>query len=127
MKAFAHPSSDTQALADLNESIRNTVIVADGHIAAIADLILALDPHLPPVLCNLAGTLAIRTRTESTPDGPHAAAVIEIQDSGTGIPDHITDRIFDQFFTTKPIGTGTTFTIRLPIGPEIPPTSSQSD
>jgi PAS domain S-box-containing protein len=31
----------------------------------------------------------------------------EITDSGHGIPDHIAERIFNPFFTTKPIGRGT--------------------
>jgi two-component system NtrC family sensor kinase len=33
--------------------------------------------------------------------------VIEIQDTGTGIPPEILDRIFDPFFSTKPRGVGT--------------------
>jgi PAS domain S-box-containing protein len=37
--------------------------------------------------------------------GPHI--LIEVGDSGTGIPPEILDRIFDPFFTTKGIGEGT--------------------
>ncbi|HST81115.1 MAG TPA: AAA family ATPase [Kineosporiaceae bacterium] len=133
MKAFAQPSSDTQTPADLNEAIRNTVIVADSHIQPVADVILDL-ADLPPVLCNLAdinqailnliinaahaitdaaqagrgrGTLTIRTRAETTTGPAVGTVIIEIQDTGTGIPADIADRVFDQFFTTKPIGTGT--------------------
>jgi signal transduction histidine kinase len=32
---------------------------------------------------------------------------ISIQDNGTGIPHEIKERIFDRFFTTKPVGEGT--------------------
>ena len=71
--------------------------------------------------------------------------MVEITDSGSGMPPHIQQRIFDPFFTTKEVGkgtgqglaiahnvivdkhggtikvnsapgAGTTFTIRLPIG-----------
>ena len=47
------------------------------------------------------GWLSITTRAE---DGQ---AVIEVADTGAGIqPDHLS-RIYDPFFTTKPIGQGT--------------------
>ena len=35
------------------------------------------------------------------------AVSIEISDNGGGIPAHLEDKIFDQFFTTKPAGEGT--------------------
>jgi signal transduction histidine kinase len=38
-------------------------------------------------------------------DGEHA--VVEIQDTGGGIPESIRPRIFDPFFTTKEVGKGT--------------------
>ena len=41
---------------------------------------------------------------EATP-GPHI--LIQVDDTGTGIPKHIVDKIFDPFFTTKEIGSGT--------------------
>jgi signal transduction histidine kinase len=85
------------------------------------------------------GKIRVRTR----PDGEFA--IVEISDSGVGMPAHIQQRIFDPFFTTKEVGkgtgqglaiahnvivdkhggtikvasspgAGTTFTIRLPIG-----------
>ena len=37
--------------------------------------------------------------------GPHV--VLEVADTGTGIPPGILDKIFDPFFTTKPAGQGT--------------------
>ncbi len=46
-------------------------------------------------------TIRIRARAE---DG---WAVVEVKDSGCGIPAHIRERIFDPFFTTKAVGEGT--------------------
>jgi len=47
-----------------------------------------------------SGTLTLRAFASGV------CAVVEIQDSGPGIPPEIRDRIFDQFFTTKPEGEG---------------------
>jgi two-component system NtrC family sensor kinase len=46
------------------------------------------------------GTLTVRTIAGST------VAVVEIQDSGIGIPPDIRARLFEPFFTNKPQGTG---------------------
>jgi PAS domain S-box-containing protein len=172
MKAFAHPGGEGKDASDLNEAIRNTLIVADSEIKLVADVVLDLG-HLPPVVCNLGdinqailnlvinaahamsdaeatgrgrGTLTIRTRSEDS-----ATVLVEIQDTGNGIPDDIADRVFEQFFTTKAVGigtgqglslvytlihdrhkgtinfssepgVGTTFSLRLPNGqPQVPP------
>ena len=82
--------------------------------------------QLEQVIINLAvngrdampegGVLTIRTETvqveqerklkdESMPPGTYA--LIEVEDSGCGIPPEHLDRIFDPFFSTKEVGAGT--------------------
>jgi two-component system NtrC family sensor kinase len=44
------------------------------------------------------------------PDSPHdrgpSVAIVEVQDTGLGIPADIRPRLFEPFFTNKPNGTG---------------------
>ncbi|HEX6221522.1 MAG TPA: HAMP domain-containing sensor histidine kinase, partial [Acidimicrobiia bacterium] len=47
------------------------------------------------------GSLSITARNEG------AEVVVEVSDSGGGVPDDVIDRIFDPFFTTKEPGKGT--------------------
>jgi PAS domain S-box-containing protein len=127
MKAFGHPGGEEKALCDLNEAVRNTLIVTNSEIKAHADVVLELG-ELPPALCNISdinqvilnlvvnaahaieeaikdgrprGTITVRTHT----DGPDI--VLEVQDTGSGMPPEVAERVFEQFFTTKAVGSGT--------------------
>jgi signal transduction histidine kinase len=50
---------------------------------------------------NGSGQLVVRTAAE------FGRVLVEIRDSGAGIPEQIRDHIFEPFFTTKPVGEGT--------------------
>nr|WP_246297208.1 ATP-binding protein [Janibacter cremeus] len=49
-----------------------------------------------------SGTLRVTTRP-----GPDNAVVVEIGDTGPGMPPEVAERAFEAFFTTKPVGQGT--------------------
>jgi signal transduction histidine kinase len=127
MKEFAHPDQKEMTAVDLNRSIQSTLIVGRTEYKYVADLETDLG-ELPPVMCyageinqavlnivtNAAhaigdvagdngprGLITVRTRCEGND------VVVQITDTGGGIPAWVADRIFDPFFTTKAVGKGT--------------------
>jgi signal transduction histidine kinase len=106
---------------DIAESIANTLAIMKGKIGNRIMVVQDLSPDLPPieavggglsqVWTNLIdnaldamggeGTLEIRGRKSEE------GVVVEIVDSGSGIPPEIRPCIFDPFYTTKPQGSGT--------------------
>jgi PAS domain S-box-containing protein len=126
MKSFGHPGNEEKTEVDLNEAVTSTLTVANNELKYVAEVVTEVG-ELPPVLChrgdinqvvlNLVinaahavaasadergrGEIRVRTRADN------GWAVIEVADTGTGIPPAIADKVFDQFFTTKEVGTGT--------------------
>lgn len=59
------------------------------------------------LLINACQTIAIQGEIKISTQCKQGAIYISIQDNGEGIaPEHI-EKLYDPFFTTKPIGTGT--------------------
>ena len=52
-----------------------------------------------------AGALGAAPAERNLPD-ERSGALLEVSDTGPGIPDELLERVFDPFFTTKPGGTG---------------------
>lgn len=119
---LAQPYHKAPGWVDMNRTARDTLSLLgyqmrQQKVQAMQDL----DPDIPPIwaresgmrgvcmnLCMNAvqamprgGALTVRTRREGD------MVVLEVLDTGVGIdPAHI-DRIWDPFFTTKPVGQGT--------------------
>ena len=126
MKEFAHPDQQQQAAADLNSALASTLVIARNEYKDVADVETDFG-ELPPVTCQIGelnqsflniivnAAHAIADVTKLRPRGlirvstrqVGGDAVVEIADSGAGIPEGIRERIFDPFFTTKGIGRGT--------------------
>jgi PAS domain S-box-containing protein len=116
----------TAGITKLISRLISENIVLKVEPAAVALPILADTGMIEQVLVNLAvnardampegGTLRIRTRFDPCPPSKTNAkpppsvdgwAVLEVIDTGKGIPPEIMPRIFEPFFTTKPAGNGT--------------------
>ena len=129
LKEFSHPGSASKTPADLAQIAQNALTVSRHEWKYVAEVVTDFSPDVRPVPCiadqvgqvilNLVinaahaigdtlkprnrerGVIAVRTRHSDT------HAIVEIQDDGTGIPDHVRARLFEPFFTTKPVGKGT--------------------
>jgi two-component system NtrC family sensor kinase len=121
MRDFYRPDRGEMAPYDLNHMLEETIALAGLALRhAAIQMIFTPDTNLKiatgnaeqlrQVFLNMiinageampqGGTLTVRTSA-----GP-AVAVVEIQDTGTGIPESIRRRLFEPFFTNKPNGTG---------------------
>lgn len=126
MKVFSHPGTRELQAVDLNNLLESTITVSRNEWKYYALVETQFAKDLPKILCypgelnqvflNLIvngahaiqsrkldslGTIKIQTRISGN------LALIDFEDTGTGIPETIRDRVFDPFFTTKGVGKGT--------------------
>lgn len=128
MKVFSHPGTEGRVAMDLNQAVESTCVVARNEWKYVANLETDLDDELPKIVCfpgevnQMILNLVINAAhaIEAANNGPTSMgliristrckgdwAVLEVSDTGTGIPAKIRDQIFVPFFTTKPVGKGT--------------------
>jgi PAS domain S-box-containing protein len=110
---------------NVNESLDNTLVILQNRLKHIAKVESRYEESIPPVLCgpdlsqvwtnilsnacdaieSLGGQGEKLIRITTRSEDQHA--VVEIFNVGPSIPQEILPKIFNPFFTTKPIGKGT--------------------
>ncbi len=124
LKVFTR-GDETLGLVNVPNLLRTAVKMAGNEIRHRARLVedftdvprvLADQARLGQVFLNLlanaaqametgkADTNELRVRTRVDDDGD---VVVEIEDTGPGIPPAVAERVFEPYYTTKPIGKGT--------------------
>jgi signal transduction histidine kinase len=126
-KEFADPNLHEKTLTDINEAITSTLIISNNATKYVAEIEAELG-DVPSILCHRGevnqvvlslivnaahaigevvkdtgakGVIHIKTWTDP------GWIRISIRDTGTGMAPEILDKIYEPFFTTKPVGTGT--------------------
>jgi PAS domain S-box-containing protein len=126
LRIFSRSEEDRRGPVDLHRTIESTLRMAYNEIRHRARLVKDFAPSLPQIEANESrlgqvflnlvvnaaqaitegraedNEIRISTRTDAS-----GAAVVEIRDTGAGIPEEVKSKLFTPFFTTKPASIGT--------------------
>ena len=126
VKNYSHMDEAPQQMVDLHEGLDSTLTMLKFKLRGI-EIKRDYDATLPPVLAhgselNQVWTNLLDNAADVLKNGDDARrgalieiktlrdaqnAVVSIKDNGPGIPDEIKKRIFEPFYTTKGVGSGT--------------------
>jgi signal transduction histidine kinase len=125
MNRFARGDDRSGGAVDVTRALDAALMMAEPQIRARARLVKQFEPV--PLACGNAGLLeqaflnVLLNAVQATPEGqPHRHEIVvrlgvddqgsievEVCDTGSGIPPDAIERVFEPFFSTKPVGEGT--------------------
>ncbi|MGH9402787.1 MAG: sensor histidine kinase [Terriglobia bacterium] len=121
VKEYSYMDQSPVQEVDIRRGLENTLLIFGYRFKSGVTVVRDYAPDLPRVCAHggelnqvwtnlidnaldaMAGKGELRVRTARDPDG----VLVEIGDTGPGVPPEIQARIFDPFFTTKGVGEGT--------------------
>ncbi len=125
LRLYAHDSNGQFDKHALDKIVQDTLLLIEHQLKSWSNITVhtRLAPNLPDLECDrdeisqalinllnnardampAGGEITIRTDYA----GLHDQLLLEVSDSGSGIPEEIQNKIFDPFFTTKALGQGT--------------------
>ncbi len=124
LRVFSRLDEEARKEANINECIDSTVVLLRNKTKNKIEIIRQLDSDLPSIWCY-PGQLnqvfmnmimnAIQAMPEDKKDGvimiqsesTEDNVCITIRDNGSGMSPEVMNRIFEPFYTTKPVGVGT--------------------
>jgi PAS domain S-box-containing protein len=128
MSTFSRADALNVKFTQLNDVLNSTLDLMrlDKRMKSTIEIAVSLDPTLPKtmvdegqmsqVFINIilnaldampeGGKLSVTTRQDRDDQG-RESIMIEFADTGSGIPEHDLQKIFDPFYTTKEVGKGT--------------------
>ena len=121
MKGYSHLDKARFESMDVHDGLESTLIILGHKLKRGVEVVRNYDRRLPKICAQAGelnqvwtnvidnaidamdgkGTLTVRTARE------HDCVLVEIGDTGPGIPAELQRRIFEPFFTTKDVGQGT--------------------
>jgi PAS domain S-box-containing protein len=124
LKAFSRSDPDARGPLDVRRVLESAINMAGHEIRVRGRLVTRLE-DAPPVLANEArlGQVFLNllvNAAQALPENRRGEdeirvslrheddrVIVEVSDTGPGIPEGVLDRIFEPYFTTKPPGVGT--------------------
>lgn len=129
IRQLSYPQQESTEEVDINEVIKNALVISKNEWKYVAELETDLEPNLPKtqgfsselnqvflnMIVNAAHAIVEKRAGNGNAKGYIRISTsscdnfieIRVSDDGIGIPQGLEEKIFEPFFTTKDVGKGT--------------------